>query len=129
MVLLDTHTLLWWSLDPEKLSSKARKNCQQMERKKGYISSISLWEIGIKIKRGSLDIGMTIERYTDLLCQLDCLEIVPVSAEIWLKNVALEWAHCDPADRTIVASALIFEVPLITCDKIIRAFIPERVIW
>lgn len=57
------------------------------------------------------------DRYASMLNQLGCLEIIPVNTEIWLKNLALDWEHRDPVDRTIVASALI-----------LRMFIPERVI-
>lgn len=56
MVLLDTHALIWWTLDPDKLSKKAKKVCVEMERDKVYISSISIWEIGIKIKKNKLNL-------------------------------------------------------------------------
>jgi PIN domain nuclease of toxin-antitoxin system len=129
MICLDTHALLWWALAPEKLSVKARELCQQMEREKGYASSISIWEIGVKIKNGSLDIGMDLNHFTRLLNQTQVLELVPVSTEIWLHNLALDWAHRDPADRTIVATAQILDVPLLTKDKEIQDFIPQKAIW
>ncbi len=129
MICLDTHALLWWALDPDKLSDKGREICSRMEKSKGYASSISIWEIGVKIKNGALDIGMTVDAFTRLLMKTQILELIPVSAEIWMHNLALDWAHRDPADRTIVATAQIFKVPLLTKDKIIHEFMPQKAVW
>ena len=44
MILLDTHALIWWISDIDKIPAKARQAIQN-EVKKGQlgISSISLW--------------------------------------------------------------------------------------
>ena len=39
MICLDTHALLWWALDPEKLSRKAMRLCSRMEEQGGYASA------------------------------------------------------------------------------------------
>lgn len=128
MVVLDTHALLWWSLDPERLSPTARDVCRSMEKSGGYISSISIWEIGIKVKRGKLEIGTTLTDYVNRLQLLDCLSIVPVDAVIWVENITLPWEHRDPADRTIVATAKSLGLPILTKDAIIASFY-NRIIW
>jgi PIN domain nuclease of toxin-antitoxin system len=57
--VLDTCALIWWSLDPEKLSPQAKLSCEEMEQEKnGLVASISLWEIAIKIKNKKLDLGV-----------------------------------------------------------------------
>ncbi len=53
-VLLDTCALLWWTLDPEKLSQTAASACDMISFTGGAISSISIWEIGIKAKKKNL---------------------------------------------------------------------------
>lgn len=127
-VLLDTHALLWWTLDPAMLSDTAKEICGEIPKTGGFVSSISLWEIGIKIRNGKLDIGMDIRRYTEKLSQMNLIEIIPVSADIWIKNLELNWSSRDPADRTIVATAMILEVPVLSKDVRIREFYPET-IW
>ena len=52
MILLDTHALLWWALDPGQLSPVAAKVVDEMEQQGGFASSISIWELGVKIMRG-----------------------------------------------------------------------------
>jgi len=128
MFLLDTCALLWWTLDPEKLSDEASNACDMIYGHGAFISSISIWEIGIKIKKNKLDIGMDIKEYVDRLNSLNIINIIPIDENIWVENVSLEWEHRDPADRTIVATAKIKNLPIITSDHIIRNFYPN-VIW
>lgn len=128
MVLLDTCALIWWTLDPNKLSSKAFEICQKMERKEGFISAISIWEIGVKIKNKKLDIGMSLEKYTELLYKLGYLTIIPVDEQIWIRNLSLNWEHRDPADRTIVATAFIHRTSIVTTDENIKQFYGKS-IW
>jgi PIN domain nuclease of toxin-antitoxin system len=93
-----------------------------------FISSVSIWEIGIKIKKNKLDIGTGIREYVRRLSLLNLIEIIPVNEDIWIENLALQWEHRDPADRTIVATAKIRHLPIITGDRIIRDFY-TNVIW
>jgi PIN domain nuclease of toxin-antitoxin system len=92
------------------------------------ISSISIWEIGIKIKKGNLDLGLPFEEYIRRLKELSSLNIVAIDEDIWAKNISLDWTHNDLADRTIVATAMLENVPIITKDEIIRKF-THPVIW
>lgn len=126
--LLDTCALIWWTLDPDQLSKNARLACSKMEKSEGFVSSISLWEIGIKLKNKKLDIGMSIETYVSKLEQLSFLTILSVDTNIWLKNLALDWSHCDPVDRTIAATAIYKKLSIITKDSIIREFY-GKCIW
>ena len=47
---------------------------------------------------------------------------------VFLDTCALLWWTLAPADRTIVATAMLKKLPIITKDKIIRDFYPE-IIW
>ena len=42
-IILDTCALIWWSLDPDKLSQPAKDACKQMETEKnGLVPSTSI---------------------------------------------------------------------------------------
>jgi PIN domain nuclease of toxin-antitoxin system len=127
MVLLDTCALIWWTLDPDQLSKKATKICSKIDQRGCFISSISIWEIGIKIKNKKLDIGMSIESYVNALKKIN-LEIIPITEEIWISNLKLNWDNKDPADRTIVTTAKVHKLPIVTKDENIARFY-KRVIW
>lgn len=129
MILLDTHTLLWWALEPERLSPTATKLCAQMERDGGFVSTISIWEIAIKVERKKLELPLSIE---DLVGRLEAsapLTLVPVDAAIWIHSARFAWAHRDPADRVIVATAELKGVPVLTKDAVLHAEAPARCIW
>jgi PIN domain nuclease of toxin-antitoxin system len=117
--------LLFWTLDPERLSVKARQAIQQSDRI--LISSMSVWELALKVKRRKLVLPLTIPDYVDCLLRLEGLEILAVDVQTWLGNLDLAWEHRDPADRTIVALAGRFKCPLVTSDGIIGEYYPQTV--
>jgi PIN domain nuclease of toxin-antitoxin system len=127
--VLDTCALIWWTLDPDKLSENAKKACCQMEEEKNAIvPSMAIWEIAIKVKNRKLDLGVDIDDYITTLKKSDVIRIIPIDEEIWIESVKLEWEHRDPADRVVVALAKINQASIITADKKIASFY-SSVIW
>jgi PIN domain nuclease of toxin-antitoxin system len=127
VVVLDTCALLWWSFDPTQLSGPAAGACKLMERQGGWISSISIWEIGLKVNKGKYNIGMPLQDFVSRL-RRTAIQIIPVDETVWVENLALPWKHTDPADRTIVATAKARGLPIMTADQEIRSFYPQ-IIW
>lgn len=129
MILLDTHALLWWALDPGQLSPVAAKVVDEMEQQGGFASSISIWELGVKIMRGKLDLGMSIDEFARRVEHAGVVSLVPVDITLWLASLALRWDHRDPADRVIVATALAKGVPVLSKDSTIRQFEGVPSVW
>jgi len=122
-MLFDTCALLWVTLDPDKLTKKELAIAHKcIEQGTACLSSISFWEIGIKIKKGSLNIQMTLESYIEKVQALNGFDIIPADEMIWMENLRLNWEHRDPADRTIVATAMRRSLPILTKDEIIKQF-------
>ena len=71
---------------------------------------------------------LSIREFTDRLEQVDRVEVLPADVAIWIKNFGLDWDHRDPADRTLVATAVLHACPLVTPDAAIRAYHPQT-IW
>lgn len=126
MIVLDTSALIFWTLDPHRLSPKAKQAIEQADRI--LLSSISIWEIALKVKQRKLDIPLPIHEYVDRLHRISNLEILPVDVPTWLDNVNLAWDHRDLADRTIVALAVRNHCSLITSDEVIAKFF-DKTIW
>src|SRR5205814_1216632 len=61
VIVLDTHALLWWTLDPKRLSATASATIREMEERGGFASSISIWELGTKVKRGKLELPIGVD--------------------------------------------------------------------
>lgn len=129
MIVLDTHALLWWALDPERLSKKAAALLATMETAGGFASSISLWEIGVKAQRQKLALPLSVDELARRIERSGVVELLPVDTSIWLRSLALPWAHRDPADRVIVATAQSKGLPLLTKDEMIQAFPEVTCVW
>jgi PIN domain nuclease of toxin-antitoxin system len=124
-LVLDTCALIWWTLDQQQLSDKVLAVLNEHEV---YASSISIWEVGVKVKNKKLDIGMNIKTYLDKLHEISTLKILPVTEEIWVSNLNLLWEHRDPADRTIVATAELTKSWIVTSDQMITSFY-SKIFW
>jgi len=61
-ILLDTHTFLWWTLEPAKLSQPVLTVCQEKENLI-LLSVASAWEMQIKLQSGKLKIDLPSPRY------------------------------------------------------------------
>jgi len=129
VIVLDTHALLWWALDPGQLSKRAAATVREMERAGGYASSISIWELGVKIKRRKLELPMTIDEFARRIELGAVVELVPVDTSIWLRSLRLAWRHRDPADRIIVSTALVKQVPILSKDQALRSCREVVTIW
>ena len=131
MIVLDTHVLLWWIGQPEKLSQKAKHYLEEASKKSEIlISSISIWEIYLLVKRNRLQLTMDIDTWLEKVERLPFLRFIPVDNKIAIKSVTLsEPLHSDPADRMIIATSLQENALLITSDKRILAYPHVQTAW
>lgn len=131
MIVLDTHTLVWWVSDDPLLSKRARTAIER-EQPDGdiIVSSISAWEIAILVERGKLVLSMDVGSWLSTVAQIDAVQFLPVDVDVATKSVDLPGDfHKDPADRMIVATARKLAVPLVTKDDKIRAYAHVKTIW
>lgn len=131
MIVLDTHTLIWWVTNDDALSKKA-KTAIERERAGGEIvvSAISAWEIAMLVERETIVFSMDVENWLATVQQIPGVKFVPVDVDISLKSVQLPGEfHKDPADRLIVATARKFAAPLVTKNLKIRAYAHVKTIW
>ena len=132
MIVLDTHTLVWWASGIKAQVSVAAMEAIEAEMPGGdiFVSSISAWELAMLVDRGRIDLSMDIERWLSVVGQIEAVRFVQMDNEIALKSVALPGEfHKDPADRIIVATARKFAAPLVTADERIRAYPHVKTIW
>ncbi|MCY3765198.1 MAG: type II toxin-antitoxin system VapC family toxin [Gemmatimonadetes bacterium] len=126
MVLLDTLTLVFWTLDPDRLSEPAVQAVSDASQI--AVSAVSIWEIGTKVQKEQLVMPISVREYTDRLEQIDRFEILPVCARTLIRSVELDWARYDTAGRVIAATAVLNACPIVTSDPALRAFYPQT-IW
>ena len=106
MILLDTHVLLWHEQGDRRLGVKTRQAVERvLQERRAAVSSISFWEIGMRIQKGQLEFLLDLDAWRRELLDQGLVEI-PVDGVIAARAGLLADLHGDPADRLIVATAL-----------------------
>ena len=114
-VLLDTHTLVCWFSEPEKLSKRAASIITNSSNAV-LVSAASAWELAIKVNLGKVD---AISLVSDLSMHLaeEGFEELPIAIRHATRAGSLPLHHRDPFDRLLVAQALELDVPILGADK------------
>jgi PIN domain nuclease of toxin-antitoxin system len=114
--LLDTHIWLWAATEPHKLTSEVHRLLNSPETDR-FLSPISLWELSVLVqkKRFALkeDFAVWVQRSI---------------SDLNLKETSLSWKvayemryilpnHKDPADRFLAATAVAYDLTLVTGDQ------------
>ncbi len=126
-LLADTHALLWAIDSPERLSSRAR-NALINPRNSISFSTVSLWEIAIKMSVGRLALEAD---WRDLIesarqeLRASWLLLEPGHCH---EVAGLPWHHRDPFDRMLVAQAIAEGMTLISRDRRISRY-AAHVLW
>jgi PIN domain nuclease of toxin-antitoxin system len=128
VVVLDTHVLVYDALEPKRLSARARR---ALEGAHGPLaaSDISLWEIAMLISKGRLDPGADAASFIEKIVEARSLRILPISPQIAVLAQADEYAHGDPADRIIAATARAHGTVLVSADAQLRRLRSIKVLW
>ncbi len=131
MIVLDTHVLIWWLSNPERLSEKAREIIERSADKNAIsISSISTWEIAMLVLRNRLELTMDVRDWIMTAESLPYIQFIPLNNNIVIKSVQLnDFPSNDHADRIIIATALTLKAPIITRDDTILNYTHIKTIW
>ena len=119
MILLDTHIWVRWLIS-EDIGSELIKLIENSEE--ACVSSISCWEVVSLANRGRITLSVSAEQWIETAlyeAQTTCL---PVDRQIAVLAANLPDHHRDPADRIIIATAIINGVQLISFDKLFRKY-------
>ena len=122
-VLLDTHILIWWLLNSERLSRDQARILRRMESRGQpvAISAITFWEIAVMVARGRLEIDEPLDEWLDQIESHPLIAVVPLTPRIAAEGARLgAQFHKDPVDRIIVAAARVHGLRLLTADERIR---------
>ena len=131
MIVLDTHTWIWFISKPEVLSKRAKKAVSAaVEEKSVLISSISAWEVALLVIKKRLTLSLDVTDWIAKSEDLPFIQFIAVSNSIAIKSVNLpQPLHPDPADRIIIATALSAGAPLVTKDKKLLNYPHVKTIW
>lgn len=113
--LLDTCALIWLGMGGGALGDRARKRISVAARL--YYSSISAWEIARLQQEGKIVLPTTPETFlADLAAEYGLASLPPTDA-VMVRAAQLPAHHRDPADRIIIATALMRDLTIVTGDE------------
>jgi PIN domain nuclease of toxin-antitoxin system len=126
-LLLDTHALLWWLAEPDRLSEAAHAAIADPTTRV-FVSSASGWEIATKVRLGKLPAA--VELLSDLpdLLASQGFELLPIQLRHGLRAGSYPMAHRDPFDRLLAAQAELAHLTLVSLDPALQPF-PCQVLW
>ena len=117
MIVLDTHVLVWADSDDRKLGRKARAMIDQLWAVgKVAVPAIVFWEVGLLQARRRLRLPTSVREWRDAVLAAGALEL-PLDGAVAVRALELSGLHDDPADRFIVATALVHGATLMTADE------------
>ena len=115
-LLLDTHIILWSVADPGKLLPEVSEALES-ESNELWFSPISVWEILLLAEKGHISLHADIEKsIRDIFHKIPLTE-APINLEVAIQSRFVNLPHQDPADRFLAATAMIYELTLVTVDQ------------
>lgn len=117
MLLLDTHIWIRWQNPQPSSMALSDRLIELIETADTVaISAISCWELGQLVKRQRVQISLPLDEWVKVA--VADIQVLPIERQIALKAAQLPEHHRDPADRIIIATALIYNASLISLDSI-----------
>lgn len=123
MIVLDTHIWVWWASESAELTAGQRQALQAHSGAGLGVSIISCWEVAKLVERGRLQLTLPVESWLEQALALPGVQLLELTPRIVVESTQLPGEfHRDPADQLIVATARIYDVPLLTADGKVLAY-------
>jgi PIN domain nuclease of toxin-antitoxin system len=121
LILLDTVTLVWFTLGDRRLGSRSRS---LLEADNDFsISAITPWEVAMVVMSGRINLGKSPLAWIEGILADARMNLVPISPEIAVAAGLLpRTIHGDPADRLIMATGQKLACPILTPDEKLLAY-------
>ena len=118
MIILDTHIWVWWVHGDEQITSTQAEIIKANETDIIGESAISAWEIARLVEYNRLELPCSLQEWFYEALSYPGLRLIELTPEIAIESTKLPGEfHRDPADQIIVATARLYDSPLITSDS------------
>lgn len=115
-LLLDTHIWIWSLLEPERLARRVARKLQDPTNEL-WLSPISVWETLLLAERGRIQLEVSPIRWIRAVLREFPVRDATLTREVATLSRAVDLPHQDPADRFIAASAIVYDLTLVTADE------------
>jgi len=115
LVLLDTHTAIWFFDGSSNLSQAAKQTILDPNNRIS-VSLVSVWELAVKINVGKLKFAGGVAGFLKLI-DSNGFQLMNITTGHLLELERLPLHHRDPFDRILVATAISEGMSFVTADK------------
>lgn len=124
LLLLDTHVVLWATLNEAHLGPQTTKSINLASREDRLaISAITPWEIGLLASKRRINLHKDVLDWIREALAKPGVHLVALEPEIAVASTRLPFEmHADPADRILVATARHLGATLVTADQALLEF-------
>lgn len=123
MIILDTHIWIWWVHGDGRLTPEYSDYVQEHEAEGLGICAISCWEVAKLVEVSKLVLPIPVTDWLTQALAYPGVRLLDLSPQVAVESTQLPSTfHRDPADQIIVATARVFQCPLVTIDQKIRAY-------
>ena len=119
-ILIDTHILIWYLNGDENLAPHLRQIIED-QNNKSVISTVSLWEIAIKIGAKKLSLDISLDAIQKYINEKD-VELLNIQFDSLIILSDLPYHHKDPFDRFLIAQAIAENISIISVDKYFKSY-------
>jgi PIN domain nuclease of toxin-antitoxin system len=118
MIVLDTHIWVWWIHGDARLSEQQKNWLEDNEEQGLGISAISCWEVAKLVEYNRLILPSPVAEWLDQALAYPGVQLLNLTPRIAVESTQLPGQfHRDPADQIIVATARVYDCPLLTADE------------
>jgi PIN domain nuclease of toxin-antitoxin system len=125
--LLDTHIWLWSAVQSDRLTPRVAKILSDPQCEL-WLSPVSVWELVILTRKARFRVHPDIHDWVARTISELRLYEVPLTVEVALAISSIKFAHGDPADQFLAATAKVFDLTLITADEHLMSLTEIRVL-
>ena len=113
---------VWWVHNDARLTDEYRTIIQNYEGNGLGVSIFSCWEVAKLVELKRLILHCPIDKWLETALHYPGIQLLALTPEIVVASTQLPGKfHRDPADQIIVATARVYNCPLLTADdKIIK---------
>ena len=115
-LLLDTHIWLWSLLEPERLTAPVEDSLTDPGAEI-WLSPISVWETLVLAHKGRIRLDPSPAEWIDRQLRATPMRDAPLSRSVAVESRQVDLVHDDPADRFLAATALVYDLVLVTGDR------------
>ena len=124
LILLDTVTLIWFTMGDERLGSRSRNLINTDDRL--YISAITPWEVAMLVGKGRVNFDRHPLAWVERILSNPRVTLAAIDPRLAVEAGLLPRSiHGDPADRLLIATAKALSCSILTPDSKLLGYAQE----